>query len=182
MTRGRLQVVAVPWMVSPSVPEMRISIVENGHTRVALDVAILPSRPDEEPGLVNRGVEIHFEHGQWVRTQPAASDTDPLPPDLFDRSAVAFGDVGDDIDGWMRRFRAEWEREGTCPDPRFYEVLESHWLVEEKAHRFGCRHFALVGHDLWMEVLCKSFEWHWITPAAEGIDPSNLTRGPVKDF
>lgn len=174
MERGRLQVIAVPWMVSPSVPEMRVSVVESGHARVALDVAVFPDRPDE--ALVNRGVEIHFEHGQWVRTHSAASDADPLPPDLFDRSAIGPRGPTQDVDDWLRRFRAEWRRNVNCPDPHFYEVLASTWIVEEGAQRFGCRHFVLVGHDMWVEVLSMSATWRWTEPSATWIDPSNLPR------
>ena len=176
MSRGRLQAVPVPWMVSPSVPEIRIGIVENAHARVALDVAVLPSAPNDASGLVNRGVEVLFRHGQWVRTYPPASDTDPVPIGLFDRSALEFKSVTGDLDGWMRRFREEWRRQGNCPDPGFYEVLGSQWIVEEHAARFGCRHFVLVGHDLWMEVLCTDVEWSWIRPGATGLDPFSLSQ------
>ena len=174
MSGGRLQVMPVPWMVSPSVPELRIRIMENGDTQVALDVAVLPTVLDDASELVNCGVEVHFRHGQWVRTHPAASDIDAVPTGLFDRSAVEFGSVTGDPKSWMRRFRAEWMRQGHCPDPSFYEVLESRWIKEENAARFGCRHFVLVGHDLWIEVLCVAVEWHWIAPGALGLDPRTL--------
>lgn len=174
MKRGCLQVIAVPWMVSSSVPEMRVSVTENGHTHVELDVAVLPERFDD--ALVHRGVEIHFEHGQWTRTHPAVSDTDPVPRDLFDWGGTEPRGGTQDIDDWVRDFRAQWRQIARCPDPRFYEVLGSLWLAEEGAQRFGCRHFILVGHDMWVEVLSVSVKWRWTNAAATWIDPSSLAR------
>lgn len=177
MIRGKLRAMSVPWMVSPSVPEMRISIVENGHSVVLLDAAVLPSLLADSEHLANRGVEVQFEHGQWVRTHVAASDANVLPRDLFDWSAVEFANVAaEDVDGWTRAFRAEWMRRGDCPDPRFYEVLDSRWVREENAQRFGCRHFVLVGHDLWMEVLCTTTTWRWKNGGPGRLDPSELPR------
>ena len=155
-------------MVSPSVPEMCVTIVEGNHAIVALDVATPQTPLNEAAPLVNRGVRIQFEHGQWVRTYPAATDVDPVPRDVFDWSGIEFrGDRVGDGGEWLKRFRAQWARQGTCPNPSFYEALESRWIEEENACRFGCRHFVLVGHDMWMEVLCTGMSWAWRPPDAD---------------
>jgi hypothetical protein len=173
MKRGRLLVVPVPWMVSPSVPELRIKTIENAGTQVALDVLALDGAGDDSSELISRGVEVGFGHGQWVRTYPAASDRDPIPGDLFDRGSLGTGaDLGDP-DAWLRRFRVQWRDQGNCPDPGFYEVAESAWISEVNAARFGCQHFVLAGHDLWMEVLCMGFTWRWTEPGSLGIETAN---------
>lgn len=166
MTRGRLVVVPVPWIVSPSVPELRISITENGHTVVRVDVGTLPSSVDAS--LTTRGVEVIFHHGQWVRTYPAIDDIDPMREHAFDSSSIPYG--SDDAPDALRRFREAWVHSGVCPDSRFYEVVGSTWIADENAARFGCRHFVIVGHDIWMELLAVDYEWGWIAPGARSTD------------
>lgn len=166
MTRGRLVVVPVPWMVSPSVPELRISIAENGHTVVRVDVGSLPAHVDAS--LETRGVEVTFHHGQWVRTYPAIDDIDPIREHTFDSSSIPYG--ADDAPDALYRFREAWAQSGVCPDSRFYEVTGSTWIADENAARFGCRHFVIVGHDIWMELLAVDYEWGWTAPGARSID------------
>jgi hypothetical protein len=170
MTRGRLHIVPVPWMVSPSVPDFSIRIVENADTVVALNALVLETDATRRPELQDRGVEVRFEHGQWVRTYPAASDTNPIPEGFFDHGELGHGQFIPDTVEWTRVFHEKWRAESSCPDPSFYEVMESSWIREENAARFGCRHLVLVGHDLWIEVLCTGMSWRWIAPTSGAIE------------
>jgi len=157
-------------MVSRAVPELRVLIKETGDTRVRCDVAVLPTLPGGALDL--RGVTITFRHGQWVRTYPAASDVDPLPKGRFDRSFVPYGsgDVVDNPEEYLDAFREDWMARRDCPDAHFYEVMDSRWVLEENAARFGCRHFVLVSHDLWMEVLCTGMDWTWDEVGATALN------------
>jgi hypothetical protein len=170
MTRGRLHILPVPWMVSPSVPDFHVRIVENADTIVALNVLALAPSATVTPGLLDRGVDVRFEHGQWVRTCPAASDTDPIPEGLFDRGELGHKAPIQDTVEWTRVFRERWRADSSCPDPSFYEVMDSSWIREQNAARFGCRHLVLVGHDLWIEVLCTNMSWRWVARASVGIE------------
>lgn len=160
----------VPWMVSPSVPEFNVRVVENADTVVTLDVLALEPSAMVPRGLIDRGVEVRFEHGQWVRTYPAASDADPIPEGLFDRVESGRERPIHDSMEWVRLFHQRWASQSSCPDPSFYEVLDSTWIRDENADRFGCRHFVLAGHDLWIEVLCTGASWRWIDPTSVAIE------------
>ncbi|WP_156338475.1 hypothetical protein [Chondromyces crocatus] len=151
---------------------MRIRVVENGHTTIELDVVALPENLDED--LVSRGVEIHFKAGQWVCTYPGATDTDALPDGRFDQSAMEPRGIVPDYEEMRQRFYSDWIRTGNCPDPNFYEVTASTWIEEVGARCAGCRHFVLVGHDMWMEVLAHAMSWKWTEPSATWLDPLNL--------
>lgn len=159
---GRLVAVPVPWMISPSVPELKVSVVENGDAIVEADVTAVRDGSSAE----HAGVEITFRAGQWVRTYPASSDTETFPTGLFDSDVYQTppGEEG------FRSFRELWATTGCCPTPGFYEVLDSRWLVEMDAARFGCRHFVLEGHDMWLELLALDFAWRWSTRRAAAIE------------
>jgi hypothetical protein len=48
-------------------------------------------------------------------------------------------------------------------------------MKEQNAARFGCQHFVLKGHDMWVELMAKSFQWRWIGPStAEVINTDEL--------
>jgi len=152
-------------MLSPSVPELRVSIVENGDTVVLADVTVLKTGSRHE--FERAGIEITFAHGQWVRTYPAVSDIDTIPPGKFDVSNVYTVGVDDES---SRIFHERWVRDRFCPDPYFYEVADSRWAAEADAVRFRCRHFVLVGHDMWMEVLALELSWRLCEPTSRSIE------------
>jgi hypothetical protein len=179
MNHGRLSVVPVPWLVSPSVPGLKIEVTENADARAIFDVLVLADETDAAQ-LVRRGVELRFEHGQWLRTHPAADDTEPIADGYFDREGIEQAVITGDGSDWERDFKHKWRSRGMCPDPGFYEVANSAWLVDENAVRFGCRHFVLVGHDLWVEVLCMGIAWQWTTPQAIGIETAGLAATDLR--
>jgi hypothetical protein len=175
---GRLVPLQVPWMLSPSVPEIRLTVVEDGDAIAMFDAAVLPESEDASfAALVSRRVEMRFKAGQWVRTSPSFADADIIPPGLFDRSALD-ALLGDPADAeWVVSFRRRWVADGICPDPRAYEIQGSRWLVESGALRFGCQHYVLTGHDIWLEVLCLGLTWQWAGEAsADAIDTSWITQ------
>lgn len=53
----------------------------------------------------------------------------------------------------------KWNTSNICPDPHFYEVLESNLkeYVGIKAERV--RHWLLVSHDSYIDILADGFEW-----------------------
>jgi hypothetical protein len=161
--RDLLHPVDLPWKVSPSMSGFRISMVENGDATVAVEVAVLPDVADG--ALIERTVELRFKHGQWLRTAPASSDDETVPPGLFDWTHVPQL-IGDPASGspeeHLTAFRRAWERTGRCPDPGLYQVEDSRWLHESGAARFRCRHYVLVGHDMWLETLCLELSWRFV--------------------
>jgi hypothetical protein len=161
-------------MVSVSVSELRVTVVENGDAVVVFDAMALGGAGADNDFL-ERSVEVTFKAAQWVRTAPAATNECAIPPDLFDRSAVEPG-PDDDPGEYLDAARRRWIASGICPDPNFYEVAESRWLAESGAAKLRCKHYVLEGHGMWIEVLCRSMAWRWVEPAASAaLVPS--TRG-----
>lgn len=149
----------VPWMISPSVSFMKWVAEEDGDAVVEFEIAMLDDRGDGTPPA-NR-VRIVFVGGQWLRTFPAASDLESMPPDLYGTDHIPLNSLYVESD-YLARFDAMWRDAGACPDPRAYEVSGSEWLETSGGARFGCRHYVLVGHDGWGEVLAKSYTWEYL--------------------
>ena len=175
---NRAQPVSVPWMISPSVSDLQISLREDGDAAVLAEIARLPPTGDPNGELDNCRVEIRFLSGQWLRANPSASDQEVIPAGIFDWSDVPFrGDQGPPSNTFLEDFRARWTLNETCPDPGVYEILSSRWLLDAGATRFGCRHFVVKGHDLWIEVLSRGMSWRWTDDSSSiSIETSSIER------
>jgi hypothetical protein len=174
--RGKLNIVELPWKISPSISDFRIEIVENGDAAISAEAAVLPQHNPLTEALENRRVVMVFSGGQWVWTRPAFSDSTVIPPHLFEGYDDGYL-PGQSINEFLLESRKKWVASGLCPRPGVYRVENSVWLEEENASRFGCRHYVLEGHDMWIEVIAKSFEWRWSGPStAQFLDPALLPR------
>lgn len=162
-------------MISTSVSSLGVAISENGDTLIECEVAILPENSPAGGECEIVGVELRLHSGQWVRTFPALSD-DPFRPTEIDWSAVPFaGARGAQLDRLLIEFRNMWVSSGKCPDPGVYEVEHSEWARLQRAERFGCKHFLVLGHDIYVEVLALDLSWRWIRGRkSEAIETSDL--------
>ena len=161
--KGFLSAVAVPWAIERGVPQIQLTIVENGDT-IAEFAAM--HRERDVDALSSVVVRARFAAGQYVRFFAASTDATALPPDLYDASHLdvpAFDPQSPDA--WGEAFNAQWKRTGLAPDPYFYEVRESAWAAEYPRHRL--KHYVLNGHDAWCEVLCLSMSWEIVGRAIE---------------
>jgi hypothetical protein len=159
--KDQVHPLALPWMTSTSVSDLHVSVVENGDATVRCDVAAIS---DQDPfgELAIRRANVSFRGGQWLRIEPAASDAATVPPDRFDWNGLPFRGVKDqNFDGFLREFRTSWIETGNCPDPKVYEIMSSTWLSSSGAIRFGCKHYLIVGRDLWLEILSLDFKWRY---------------------
>jgi hypothetical protein len=148
-------------MISTSVSDLHVSLVENGDATVSCDVAVI-SDLDPFGELVDRHVSLSFRGGQWLRLEPAVSDVTTVPPDRFDWNGLPFRGVkNEDLGGFLGEFRTSWLEAGNCPDPNIYEIMHSTWLNSSGAIRFGCKHYVVVGRDLWLELLALDFKWRY---------------------
>jgi hypothetical protein len=190
--KQRLRPLTVPWMVSPSVSNLRLITCEDcvaapTHVRFfahfglraetttsqrvgfpTAEIAIDPGTcclQDAADGLV----EIAFEWCLWTRTSPAFSDRHVLNPDEFDESAIPYSVPPADIEAWQRDFQSLWLKTGNCPDPRAYLVESSAWLATLNLH--GYEHIVIEGHDAFVEVLAKSWQWREVTSSTLDSSP-----------
>jgi hypothetical protein len=109
-----------------------------------------------------RLVRISFKNGLWVRVNPAHSDTEVVDESMFDWSQVSGRwKTGEDIFDYFKRDKESWRQTGICPDPGFYEIQSSRWLDETGAsddRSTKWKHFLVLGHDSYAEVIAESFE------------------------
>lgn len=163
-TINRAVPIKVPWMVSPSVSDLKLIALENEETSIHVAVSMLPQEDEGGGDLLLAGgrVEIFFDSGRWIRTSPSYSDREVVPPNQFDMSLVNPGPISNQIE-YLRSFVSKWRTLNHCPDSGFYEIQDSSWITESDTARYNCRHYLIVGSDVFIEILATAFIWKWST-------------------
>lgn len=176
---GVLFPVEVPWMISPSVPYLRMELskqeqpaaatfvgffeLEAGSNAVAPLVVRDPGefvRSNSINGAAHRLVKVIFEEVSHARVLPAVSDLEVISEQLYDWSNVPSGiESGETAEQSVARMGRLWKATGFCPDPRMYEVRDSYWLRELELDANQWRHYILLGHDEYVEVAARQFDW-----------------------
>jgi hypothetical protein len=181
--KQRLKPIVVPWMVSPSVPQLRLSVhdadksaavqffahfaLRAGWTKSQLigfphvDLVRNPgeqSANDPAYGLVR----MAFEAVAWAQTSPAHSDREVLNRAEFDTSAIPYSSPSSDVGAWLRDFQSLWLKSGNCPDPRAYRVEFSGRLADLNLR--GYEHILIAGRDEYVEVIARRWRWDESTP------------------
>jgi hypothetical protein len=168
-TRPVLRPWSVPWMFSPSGPGLKLTCVEEPWAFAVTAYAFfgplaessLNDKDAVDPG--HHSVRIEFVRGGWSHFSPIFAERDPIDRARYDWSQVPFSGPVDRTKDWSGEYNQAWLERGACPDPGAYEVLGSSWLLEPRVARFGLRHFILVGHDAYAEVLAKDWTWSLAT-------------------
>ncbi|MGO4522992.1 hypothetical protein AB4076_20425 [Dyella sp. 2RAF44] len=178
-TLGVLFPVRVPWMISPSVPYLRMELSEQeqpaaatfigffeleiGSNTVAPFVVRDPGefvRSNSMSGAAHRLVKVLFEEVSQARILPAVSDLEVISEQRYDWSNVPSGiDSGETAEQSVSRVGSLWKATGFCPDPRMYEVGDSSWIKELGLDASQWRHYILLGHDEYVEVVARQFDW-----------------------
>jgi hypothetical protein len=105
-------------------------------------------------------VHVSFERGLWIRMLPGFSESEILDPNSFDTSALLPLELSPkNLNEIRKTFWQNWIKSGVCPDPRMYEVEESSWLEELRLTTKGYRHIVICGHDAFIEIIAKSWNW-----------------------
>lgn len=188
--KPKLVPVSVPWMISPSVPYLRMQLTPGGAPASATFIGffkcddmpwqgqfnqkpeVVRSAPDFELRPLSekapfRMIRVTFLEGRSVKTHPAIADAEIVREDDYDWSAVESSlKPGETIEQNVVRTRDLWLTTGICPSPRMYEVVPSQWSIEENLGRSaGWHHYLLLGHDEYVEVLAKGWDWQPGQPA-----------------
>ncbi len=183
LKKPKLIAFTAPWQISPSVPCLKIQKHDDGRPASATfighfglddfaetvhfgtEVEVIPGAPDFQPTPMSirvpfRMVRITFDNGRKSRVLPAVSDREIILESAFDWSAVPGYLLADETgEQNVERSRATWLSSGTCPDPGMYEVQNLPWLAEIGAGGAGLRHYILLGHDEYAEVLASGCSW-----------------------
>ena len=177
----------VPWSIDPATPFIKLIACENEDAFVecAVDFGPLLSQQKTTPERIpenNRSVlavstsdvagsiteamtdyqliEITFEWGMWTKMSPSSSNFQATLGSEFDMSRFKIlYSIGEDGVSYLARFNDIWLQNGICPNPNFYEIEGSPWVEATNASRWGGRHFLLVGHDAYIEIIAKDWKW-----------------------
>jgi hypothetical protein len=145
----------VAWMVSPSVPFLELRASEDP-IRTPTAVSLFGTHLD---GASSR-VTLVFDAALWARMCPSYSDGEVVPEGDYDWSGVPQLSTGSDFRESVSRRRSRWLETGLCPDPRAYEVTFSPWLAQLRfttVQGQSLRHYLVLGHDVYVEVLATSW-------------------------
>lgn len=178
----KLLPVSVPWMISPSVPVLRIALKGND---VPVDVTfigffkcderaqasqngitVIDESVSFEPSSLSirgpfRMVKVTLTDGKCARVVPAYSDIEVIPEKNFDWSEVkGVRQVGETPSQSVARIRDLWQSTQVCPAPGMYEVSPSSWINELGLSGDSTwHHYLFTGHDEYIEVIAKGWSW-----------------------
>jgi hypothetical protein len=184
-SKPKLVPVSVPWMISPSVPQLRAHFDSAGSPASVTFIGFfkcddLPSAPDyfsQKPHVVERElqfearplsetapfrmVRITFDQCISLRNVPAFSDIDALNEDDWDWSQVTSTLLpGETTEQNVVRTRDLWLSSGICPDPRMYEVVSpGRSIASNPVATRDWHQYLMLGRDEHIEFTCKI--WHW---------------------
>lgn len=154
-----------------------------GHHRKALFTSDYYTNDWEDPRnkVVERTTELYYKESDYeeyqfqriqitfssfyaFRVLPPQTDQDVIDESKYSWEMIKFDDlIKKDWERWKTEFRSAWQQTNVCPDCRMYEVLNSKWLRDTGVDkRFGCKHFLILGHDLYVEVLAETWKWESI--------------------
>ena len=186
-TKSKLVPLQVPWQISPSVPFLRLYLSESSadqpthavfiaHYKCGLVphdtagdksfqiVAPPPAFVQTQDVTVEpyRLVRVLFHNAVAARMLPSFSDTEVIEESAYDWSFIDNTLKPEEgADSFVARFADTWVRSGICPSPGIYEVLTSKWLAQlgVTGKAATARHYLLLGHDAYIEVLAEGCTW-----------------------
>ncbi len=157
----RLQPLIAPWMVSPSSSDILVQYQETGACVVEFHATISPSQQPPEgldPEAVR--VRVRFHDVYSLSLAPPHNEESVIDRAIYDWHEVLSLTDFPSLEEYLRRFHASWSQKGTCPDPRFYNVLDS-LLIPGSLALLQLSHYLILGHDTSVQVIARDIEWTW---------------------
>lgn len=165
--------VSVPWRIELACPMLHLEAFEiAGEPPVSVSMwvdcittASDSIREQSSPiGLDWRiaRIKISFTNAIWPRMCEAFSDGEVIPEANYDWSRIPIRlGTDEDHDAYLTRYHNWCIEHGRCPDPRMYEVVNSEWreALPPILASAGYRHFIMLGHDAYVEVVAKNWSW-----------------------
>jgi hypothetical protein len=104
-------------------------------------------------------IELVFRGTCRAEFSVSHSDKEVVREEEYDWSEVPnFGMQSLDVSD---PFQVEWAKTGFCPDSGMYEVKESCWVLDSPRVK-NHKHFLILGHDVYVQVLAESWEWRLV--------------------
>ena len=174
--KNRLRSIEVPWQVSPSEAVIGFAGKESEacirvlgffgpkaleDTRQQLINHYGPDVPDD---LWNRAgyksVSINFDSVSAFCMRAPQKPYELLNENNYDFSGIKLHyNSSISFSEWSAEFDRQWSETGVCPDSRFYEVLDSEWMRKLGIQSPAIRHWILLGHDAYFEMIGRSFQY-----------------------
>ena len=177
----RLVAVQAPWMISPSTPYLQLLASESVDPTIVRFVAHFglewsseigkgkkyvkvgsPYTPETQlapPGGPFQLVRAQFNTAIASRMLPVFSEREVVNPHFYDFSGLPHRFTpGLSAEKWKLQFNNAWVKSRLCPNPRMYEVSNSAW-IKELAAGSEFKHFLLMGHDAYVEVVATHWDW-----------------------
>jgi hypothetical protein len=176
----RLMPLAVPWMISPSMPSLTLISDEDEQGRHLVQFCGLFGFEDgvaraadaiivDDGKLVVNAHEtsaryqlicLQFDLLGWMRRSPQVSDREVIHESDYDWSCVpGWKRDCEEIDDWLARCQHDWAATRICPNPGVYVVENSDWNVGPDKERFKLEHFLIVGESISIEILARACSW-----------------------
>lgn len=164
MKKMKTQPIQVPWMISASSEfvefvgneeEVKINVFCHYSPRVCEEVVLNLEKyygenvPDEIYNMAGyatveiKFTELYFFSQYAKREEYEKYDFSAVDPYYFGQMSLK------DI----------WNETNICPNPGFYEVIESNLKDKLDIRSENLRHWLLSSHDAYIDILAKSFEW-----------------------
>ncbi|WCM60079.1 hypothetical protein [Paenibacillus polymyxa] len=165
MEKQILYPVEVPWQISPShdfiefigeESEVKIKFLINYNAKTReREINHLCKQygdeekiPDEIWNRIGHAIiEINFAQVHFFSKTVSQQEFGLLDPEKFDLSQIA------SLDG------ALWNETNICPDPSFYEVINSNLKNSLGIDSLSVRHWLILGHDVFLNILAPTFNW-----------------------
>ena len=165
MSKMKIMPVKVPWMISPSHDfakfigyedrEVRVQVMcgynKNYYDKVIskLEQQYGGAIPDEEYNKAGSVIiEINFKPICLFNIYGKMEGYEKYDFSIFD--PYYYGGLS---------LSEEWNKTDVCPNPGFYEVVESNLKENYGFIAPRVKHWVLCGHDSCIDVLAYSFEW-----------------------
>lgn len=173
MSKQILIPVSAPWEIELATPRLSLQAFES-----ASDPPVTVGMWVERFDLMNRSspnnktvqtiewrtarIKVTFERGIASRLCFGVSDAEAIREEDYDWSRIPVKlERGESLDAYVIRYDNWCAEHGQCPDPRMYEVANSDWLemLSPDLEKAGFRHFMLLGHDAYVEVVAMNWSW-----------------------
>lgn len=160
---AHLKALEVPWMVSPTLPELSLKteVVEG---RISATVSFVGffgegTSTCERWGKYRR-IEVVFVDVLYARLFPEFSAVDQQRIDEYDWSGIPeFRDASGGLAGSIERTRAAWDQSKICPSPSSYIVEGSDVIRSLNLSTGEFSHVLFMGDDFNVEVIANRWDW-----------------------
>lgn len=160
---AQLKALEVPWMVSPSLPELCLK-TEDVDGRLSATVSFVGFFGEGTSTCVRWGmyrrIEVVFVDVLYARLFPEFSAVDQQRIDGYDWSRIPeFRDASGGFEGSIERTRVAWHESKICPSPSSYIVEGSDVIRSLNLSSGEFSHVLFMGHDFNVEVIAKCWDW-----------------------